>query len=51
MVNVNAEFDSGPANGARVGELHALATVAAVPARRWATEPAATTQPPARHSR
>ncbi len=31
MVNVNAKFESGPSNGARVGELHALLTVAAVP--------------------
>ena len=41
MLNVNAEFDSGPSSGARVGELHALATVAGVPAPDGATAPAA----------
>ncbi|MEP6979335.1 MAG: hypothetical protein ABJA16_01070, partial [Nakamurella sp.] len=31
MLNVNASFASGPASGARVGELHVLLTVASVP--------------------
>ncbi len=31
MVNVNARFESGPDDGARVGELHSLLTVAGVP--------------------
>jgi hypothetical protein len=31
MLNVNATFESGPDNGARVGELHSLLTVVSVP--------------------
>ncbi|WP_111764913.1 DUF6049 family protein [Nakamurella deserti] len=37
MVNVNAGFDSGPEDGARVGELHTLLTVGSVPGGTPAT--------------
>jgi hypothetical protein len=39
MLNVNSEFDEGPANGARVGEFHLLLTVASVPAALVAADP------------